>query len=116
MSKFQNSEVVHIAIESHKRSAYDLLNARGKLHYIVGIPKFNHPRFSSEQIFFLNLRSIIESCDSFSIDEVTRQKISKLANEQWQRLRDQNVIVTEPSIKQSFNCKCPKCPEWAGGR
>ena len=31
-------------------------------------------------------------CDSFSIDEETRKKISKSANEQWQRLRNQNEL------------------------
>lgn len=42
--------------------------AKGKRRPItVVIPKFNHPRFSSEQVFFRNLRSILVDIESIRI-------------------------------------------------
>jgi hypothetical protein len=51
-SEFHNAELAHIAIKSHRRSAYDLQRARGKQRPILIIfTRFNHPRIFSGSFF-----------------------------------------------------------------
>jgi hypothetical protein len=129
ISNFHNAELIYIAIESRKRSSFNIYKSRGRLrHPFQVIPRFNHPQISSESSFFRNLRPTIEQIRNFLYSMVNNKSytagnrsVQQSANEAVIN-RPQTVAVEDggqsnttfvPPISTEFllNCSCLGQPQ-----